>query len=483
MMQDDSILSVGIDVGTTSTHMTVSRLFLANSSVINQTPRAVISNRQIIYQSDIHLTPLADGGIIDAQAVASILESEFQKSEITPSMIKTGAAIITGETARLRNAREVIKSLAHLAGELVVESAGPHLEGVLAARGAGADRASKTNGITIFNADIGGGTTNIAVYHNGILKGSCCLNIGGRFLKFSADGTIEAITSRGKKFLDTLGTPLNVADKPEDSELEKVANALADCIIGFLSRGTIDDRIECLVDDLVELEFIGSGSRSDRNSAPEKLAADELWFSGGVAQLMLFDPPDVFQFNDMGVLLARGLKNALSTSAITFHVPHQAIRATVIGASMHTLKLSGSTIGLHQENLPLRNLKTIAVVPDKISDALKNFDLDWSASTVALAMSIESKYDSIKATAADIAEAFKREGGREPLVILLKEDCGMALGQMLRRHLPNSSIVVVDGITLDDGDHIDIGQPLATNTGCTATLPVIVKTLVFPDLD
>lgn len=477
MMQDDSILSVGIDVGTTSTHMTVSRISLANSSAINQAPRAVISNRKIVYQSDIHLTPLADGGIIDAQAVAAILESEFRKAEIAPSMIKTGAAIITGETARLRNAREVIKSLAHLAGELVVESAGPHLEGVLAARGAGADRASKTDGTTIFNADIGGGTSNIAVYQNGSLKGSCCLNIGGRFLKFMSDGTIEAITSRGRMFLETLGVHIEVGQRPALIQLEEVANALAESIIELLSKGTVNHLVACLVDDRHELELIACGNRTQEN------VADELWFSGGVAQLMLSEEHNAYKFNDMGVLFARGLKNTLSEKAIRYHVPHQAIRATVIGASMHTLKLSGSTIGLHQENLPLRNLKTISVESNRISESLKSYDLDWSTSTLALAMSIESKYDSIKATAEDIAAAFKREKGKEPLVILLKEDCGMALGQMLRRHLPDSSIVVVDGVTLDDGDHIDIGQPIATNTGCTATLPVIVKTLVFPDFD
>ncbi len=499
-MQDDSILSVGIDVGTTSTHMTVSRLFLANSSVFNQAPRAIISNRQIIYQSDIHLTPLAEGGIIDAQAVASILEKEFQKAEITPSMIKTGAAIITGESARLRNAKEVIKSLAHLAGELVVEGAGPRLEGVLAARGAGADRASKMNGTTILNVDIGGGTSNIAVYQHGVLKGSCCLNIGGRFLKFDANGTIEAITSHARKFLESLGTKqcFEVGYRPEKLELEETANALAQSLIGFLSFGRVDRVIECLVDDRADLEFL-------LDSGVARFRFDQLWLSGGVAQLMLpksyetteigrttkkrhgvereaqRDNDDPFKYNDMGVLLASAIKNVLAKNQIAFYIPQQAIRATVIGASMHTLKLSGSTIGLHQENLPLRNLKTIAVTCDDISSGLKNFDLEWSNRVVALAISIDCRYESIKSTAQSIAGTFKRENGKEPLVILLKEDCGMALGQMLRLHLPDSSIVVVDGITLDDGDHIDIGQPLAATPGCTATLPVIVKTLVFPE--
>lgn len=489
METDDSLLSVGIDVGTTSTHMTVSRLELANSSVINQAPRQVISNRQIIYQSDIYLTPLTPDGVIDAPAVAGILEGEFKKANITYAMIKTGAAIITGETARLRNAKEVIRSLAHLAGELVVESAGPHLEGVLAARGVGADRVSKLNQKVILNADIGGGTTNIAIYQNGVLKGSCCLNIGGRFLRFDAGGTIEAITSYGRKFLQSLSTrqilrsnqlrELEVGGKPSLSTLEVLADALAECLIGFLTAepNTATASIESLVEDRSDIANLIDGG------------LDELWFSGGVAQLMLYDAGDDLEFNDMGVLLARCLKTKLKASHTTFHVSEHAIRATVLGASMHTLKLSGSTIGLHRENLPLRNVKAVSVDgPASVALTLRNHDLEWSTTTVALAMSIESKYNSIKNAAEDIARAFESQKGKEPLVILLAEDCGMALGQMLRRQLPNTSMVVVDGVTIDDGDYIDIGQPIGSNsfkgignTGCTATLPVVVKTLVFPE--
>lgn len=62
---------------------------------------------------------------------------------MTPEMLRTGAVIITGETARKENANEVLEALSDLAGDFVVATAGPDLESVLSARGAGTDALSK----------------------------------------------------------------------------------------------------------------------------------------------------------------------------------------------------------------------------------------------------------------------------------------------------------------------------------------------------
>lgn len=48
----------------------------------------------------------------------------------------SGAIIITGESAKTRNARPAVMALA-VAGRFVVASAGPHLESVIAGHGAG----------------------------------------------------------------------------------------------------------------------------------------------------------------------------------------------------------------------------------------------------------------------------------------------------------------------------------------------------------
>ena len=58
---------------------------------------------------------------------------------------------ITGETARKENANEVLEALSDLAGDFVVATAGPDLESVLSARGAGTDALSKEKRTAIAN--------------------------------------------------------------------------------------------------------------------------------------------------------------------------------------------------------------------------------------------------------------------------------------------------------------------------------------------
>ena len=56
------------------------------------------------------------------------MEEEYRKSGFAKGEIATGAVIITGETARKENAREVLSALSAFAGDFVVATAGPDLE-------------------------------------------------------------------------------------------------------------------------------------------------------------------------------------------------------------------------------------------------------------------------------------------------------------------------------------------------------------------
>ena len=92
----------------------------------------------------------------------STAESGFRQADIS-----TGAVIITGETARKENAKQVLAALSDFAGDFVVATAGPDLESILAARGAGIDEYSKEHHNRILHFDIGGGTSNLALYDSG----------------------------------------------------------------------------------------------------------------------------------------------------------------------------------------------------------------------------------------------------------------------------------------------------------------------------
>ena len=72
-----------------------------------------------------------------------------------------------GEAANKTNADIAAQELAEFAGDFVVAVAGPDLEASLAGYGSGAAQIYQKQQITLANLDIGGGTTNVAVFQNG----------------------------------------------------------------------------------------------------------------------------------------------------------------------------------------------------------------------------------------------------------------------------------------------------------------------------
>ena len=167
------IKSIGIDIGTSTTQLVFSRIVVENVAGSYNVTRVSIVDKEVIYRSKIYFTPLRSATEIDAEAVKKIVKDEYVAAGMTPADLSTGAVIITGETARKQNANEVLEALSDFAGDFVVATAGPDLESVLAARGAGTDTISEEHRTAVANLDVGGGTTNIAVYQKGTLRGVC----------------------------------------------------------------------------------------------------------------------------------------------------------------------------------------------------------------------------------------------------------------------------------------------------------------------
>ena len=134
----ETLKSVGIDIGTSTTQLVVSDLTLENRANPFSVPRIAITDKEIVYRSGIHFTPLLSDTVIDARGVRDIVAEEYRRAGLQRDQVQTGAVIITGETARKENAREVLAALSEFAGDFVVATAGPDLESILAARGAGA---------------------------------------------------------------------------------------------------------------------------------------------------------------------------------------------------------------------------------------------------------------------------------------------------------------------------------------------------------
>jgi ethanolamine utilization protein EutA len=160
------ILSVGVDVGSSTSHLVFSNLLLKRDQR-SVTRRFNIEQRDIIYEGKIIHTPLLDDNTIDIKTLTEFFKAEYELAGIDPGDIQTGAVIVTGESARKQNARQIAQALSNDAGRFVAATAGPNFESLIAAMGSGAAARSKENNNTVLSCDIGGGTSNIAVSRNG----------------------------------------------------------------------------------------------------------------------------------------------------------------------------------------------------------------------------------------------------------------------------------------------------------------------------
>ena len=193
-MSAETLLSVGIDLGTTTTQLVFSRLTVRNEGSAFSVPNYTVAAREVLRRSAVHFTRCARSANWTPRPSPASWTPEYAAAGIDRRAVQTGAVIITGETARRENARAVLEALSGYAGDFVVATAGPALESALAGRGAGAADYSQAHACTVVNLDIGGGTTNIARFTNGALTDTACLNVGGRLVKLEPDGRVTYVS-------------------------------------------------------------------------------------------------------------------------------------------------------------------------------------------------------------------------------------------------------------------------------------------------
>ena len=452
-MTEEALLSVGIDLGTSTTQLVFSRLKLKNNAAAFSVPDVQIAEKEILYKSDIHFTPLISDTVIDTEGIRKIVAEEYEKAAVEKSQVDTGAVIITGETARKENAREVLQALSDFAGDFVVATAGPDLESVLAGAGAGADTYSKKHNCTLLHFDIGGGTTNMALYENGELKATGCLNVGGRLIKLEG-GKIRYISP--------------------------VLQGLTDLSLGQnVTEETLLPTVKLLTDALCCMA-LGQGEKIPKSLRTTPLmplpeTIDCFSFSGGVADLIYTDsPPAAFAYGDIGVLLGQALrKSPLFARAVKLQ---QTIRATVVGAGSHATRLSGSTVTFSHARFPYRNLPVLALTEqeqESLVPALRK-KLNWFENTAVLYLPgyKSPSFSQITSLAREILTAAE---GMQPLIVAVMQDMAKALGQAILAISPELELVCLDGVKLRQGAYLDIGKPVADGSA----LPVVIKTLIF----
>ena len=436
----ESLLSVGLDVGTTSTQLVVSRLTVENRASSFAVPDMDITERNVLYKSPVYFTPLLDERHVDGAGIREIVQAEYQKAGIRREDVDTGAIIITGETSRKENARAVLDALSDYAGDFVVATAGPDLESVLAAKGAGAVELSRTAGKPVLHMDIGGGTSNLALIEDGKITRTGCLNVGGRLIKFRENGEITYVSSVLSGIFS--GKPGEIATQ---AELRELAQSLTQAL--EMAAGLREPT------QLMEKLLTEETGRKWNPPAGEVIIS----FSGGVADCMAEELP-WNQFGDLGPILGQTIRKS-SLCRGQYALGRETIRATVIGAGSYSTQLSGSTVYSQNVRFPLKNLPVVE----------KNSEL-YEGSVVLSVPGITSPtYAQVREIARELAQTQPPE-----LYICLEADMAKALGQALAARLPpETRILCIDRIRVGENSYLDIGQPVG------GAFPVVVKTLVL----
>ncbi|MBO7251008.1 MAG: ethanolamine ammonia-lyase reactivating factor EutA [Oscillospiraceae bacterium] len=443
----DCLLSVGLDIGTTSTQMVLSRLKVQNRAGGFSVPEMEITERQVLYKSPVHFTPLLDAENMDAQALRMLIQKEYENAGITPDMVDTGAIIITGESSRKENARRVLEALADMAGDFVVTAAGPDLESVLAAKGSGAVAHSGETTQPILHMDIGGGTSNLAWIREEKIHHTGCLNVGGRLVTYDDRKTITYVSPVLQGFF-----ALQAGRKLEQSQAWQLAQKLAEVL--EMAAGLRPWREEGRL--LLTREAAGQ--------IPEPDVRPILSFSGGVADCIAQDLP-WDRFGDLGPLLGRAIRNS-NLCRGEYLLGKETIRATVIGAGCHTTRLSGSTVFFQNISFPMKNLPAIPIehaasVPAEEPVVLL---LPWDK---------PGSYPQICALAEELIPRLK-----PPVLLCMEQDMAKALGQALALRLPpGTPVLCMDRVRVGQDSYLDIGAPVG------GAIALVVKTLVLGNED
>lgn len=473
----ETLLSVGIDIGTSTTQLILSELSIENMASVFTIPRVSITDKKVIFKSDIIFTPILENNLIDSDGIKEFVEQQYKRAGITKSDIQTGAIIITGETVRRENAQTVAKALSGFAGDFVVATAGPDLESIIAGKGAGTYSYSERQHTTAVNLDIGGGTTNLVVFNDGDIEDTACFDIGGRLIKVDGNEIIRYISPKVKEIIKKEDLDIYLNEKMNLKELDKLLDIFVQVLENSVGLGKRSPYFDLLI------------TNKPLNT---NLKIKCISFSGGVADGITKESlQNPFVYGDIGLLLGKKISGSLLMTALEVIPTVETIRATVVGAGSHTTDVSGSTITYKEDILPLKNIPILQLSKDDestyncgnlgniIQEKVKWFIVDEEVQIIGLGVEgVHSpSFKFIQDLAKEIIKGLDLLIHEElPLVIIVKEDMAKALGHSLYEHLPKDyPFVCIDSIHVRNGDYIDIGKPIAEGS----VLPVVVKTLVF----
>ncbi|OCT16746.1 hypothetical protein A8709_08780 [Paenibacillus pectinilyticus] len=482
-MKETQLISVGLDIGTCTTKFVLSEITIAARGPSFTISQDAIAARKLLYASPMYRTPLTDHVTIDAMALSELLEAELGHAGVGLADIGSGAVIMTGETATKTNTEALLHKLAEQAGAFVVATAGSDLEAIMAGKGSGAAERSLRLHNTVANMDIGGGTANVAWFRNGIPMATVTFHMGGSLIRLKTDGTVTYVSPAIHDWLVMNRLAIAPDQIADSSVIHQLTRQMARTVGHFLASGNHDQAAT----NGAKLLVLGE--------LPTQIPqADEWMLSGGIAALAtgasVTTMAEISQYGDIGPALAQAIQETFTELGFTLVKAAQTHRATVIGAGLQSMELSGSTVHADAGTLPMRNVPIVQLqlhleadtCPEQLNQLFESATrlygkVEKAPFAIALSSPYAFTYKRLQELANHLIPLITRYlAAEQTAVILCDQDIAKALGQLLSLGCQGKPrIVCVDGIHPSFGDYIDLGELIANRT-----IPVIVKTLVFP---
>ena len=460
------LTSVGIDIGSSTSHLMFSRLLIGYPSLLQRKP--IVVDRNVIARSPILLTPFSGDWNIEAEPLRELIDDTFKEAGLTRDHIDTGAVIITGEAARRDNAAKIAELFADETGKFVCATAGPTLETIMAAHGSGAVLTSREQGLTLLNIDVGGGTTKISVIVEGRIRDTTAVNIGARLVAHDGAESVIRLEKGGRRFLAALGQNIDYGAKISDDLRQRLAARMAQVLFDAVAEGKQPWDEFYISSPLGELPKI-----------------DGILFSGGVSEYIY--GRETQGFGDLGPYLGREIRKQADARGFNILDAGEGIRATVIGASQYTVQLSGETIFIPESmSLPVRNLRVFvaqvdwdAPVSNRAEAAVKKVlgerDPEVRDAPFVLAFSTPPfvGYGAVQDLAKGIDRALAVLPTEDrPSALVFVQNVGQVVGGMLSAKW---NMPCIDEVSLTELDFIDVGEVVEGE----GFVPVVIKSLAF----
>ena len=459
--QPERATVVGLDFGSTTSSMMVVEVGVSRHSI---TGRMSFSNPTVLLRTNPVLTPF-QGERLDSDALSQLLDSWLEQLPSRHSEMFAGASLITGLAARSDNVELINAQVQQrLSGSLIATADDPKLESWMAFMGSCELLSRSRPNSALINLDIGGGTTNPAIGVNGQVSECGCHYIGARHVQFEPGSyRVRALSQFAEHLLQLLDIPR------ETTELtpEQVSQITQWMVRGLETLVTPEDdwfsRPEHRLFEQVEFPL----------SAKTMAATDKIiTFSGGVGELIYQFVqtgawPGTTQFGDLGVDLAKAIvRSPVLSSSLKVH-PETVGRATVMGLTLHSCDISGSSLYLPLPDLlPLQNVPVVGRIQIEQPQANIKPLLELAkGSSVGACLqllgnlndlqSIRSLADSLQSvlSAVEFPSSI-------PLVFLSENNIGKTLGNYLTNWgaLPYQ-ILVIDEIPDRNARFVHIGSP------------------------